>query len=109
MRKGRETKICAMTTAVVVKAMSRPAPLSRAPSVERREGREQRYRQRRAVARAAGRRGWAAHAPPRARERISAAGTPRRRSTPRASRQVRSDKLRAAALGRCGVSPSWPS
>ena len=62
MRKGRETKTCAMTTAVVVKAMSRPAPLRSAPRVERLQrdaGDDGRQRERQGDEDAGG-----AHAPP---------------------------------------------
>ena len=98
MRKGRETKTWAMTTAVVVKAMSRPAPLRRAPRVERlpkaarsampattggsESGRATRMR--------------AARTPRHERDRTRAAGTPRRRSTPSAMAQVRIDRPRAS-------------
>ena len=97
MRKGRDTKTCAMTTAVVVKAMSRPAPLRSAPSVERLPkaassampattgGRE----------RGSATRMRAARTPRHERDRRRAAGTPRIRSTPRARKQVRRDKARA--------------
>ena len=111
MRKGRETKTCAMTTAVVVKAMSRPAPLSRAPSVERLPKAESSAIPATTGGSESGRatRMRAARTPRHERERISAAGTPRIRSTVRASRQVRSDKLRAAAAsGVASVVPRVP-
>ena len=99
MRKGRETKTCAITTAVVVKAMSRPALLSRAPSVERLPKAESSAMPATTGGSESGRatRIRAARTPRHKRDKMRAAGTPRRRSTPRATAHVRSDKLRAAA------------
>ena len=98
IRKGRETKTCAMMTAVVVNAMSRPAPLSRAPNVERlpKAARSAMPATTGGSERGSATRMRAARTPRHGRDRRRAAGTPRRRSTPRAITQVRRESARAA-------------
>ena len=108
MRKGRETKTCAMTTALVVKAMSRPAPLRSAPRVERLPKAASRAMPATTGGSESGRatRMRAARTPRHERDSTRAAGTPRRRSTPRAAAHVRSDRPRASrASGVASVAP----
>ena len=97
MRKGRETKTCAMTTAVVVKAMSRPAPLRSAPRGERLPKAASSAMPATTGGRESGRATMmrAARTPLQERDRTSAAGMPRMRSTPRAIRHVRRERARA--------------